>query len=676
MRSARYVLALVVVVSLALGVSAATAAAPAMWEDFADNPVVAPGKAYYPDVLYSQTRFDGNGQGVPYKMYYNDGGYDIWLAYSENGEEWTRFGSSPVVTGLGHPQVAYDASHFGDDAGDLIQASFSETYTVAPYYKMWAWDTGSGSRIMFAYSADGEAWHTNYPRDVCPRDEPGWLNPGSPVYDLEVLYDGNSGTYRGWADNNGRLYNVSSSDGTTWALNAVTPVAVDLGGVGTWDNTSLSRASVIKASATEWYMWYGGAGIYDGNVSGGGGNMGIGLATSTDGIVWAKAPGNPIVSLGGTGTFSGRGPVGSWHENRNYAMSVIYDPGFFDVRRGDATQFKMWRSGKSATGTYTIGFAQGDPGIIPRAHELFGDDRYATAVEVSKDVYYYGADTVVIATGRNWPDALGGTALAGAYDGPILLVRTDSLPDAVKAEITRLGATKAFILGGSGAVSEGVKKEIDDMGLTVTRLGGATRYETAELVAEETISKLKSGDGYDGTAFAATGRLFPDALSASPLAASQGWPIYLVRTSTGAPIIEMNAQGVTDVLILGGTGAVSSAHEQSLKTAFGYENVDRLGGADRYATSVDVATYGVDNAGLQWNWFALATGQLFPDALSGAMAPATEGSVIMLTRTSSLPPTVGTKIAEEGASIRHVFFIGGTGAISQGVRDDVAALLP
>ncbi len=353
-------------------------------------------------------------------------------------------------------------------------------------------------------------------------------------------------------------------------------------------------------------------------------------------------------------------------------MSVIYDPGLFDVRRGDAALLKMWRSGRSTTGTYSVGFAQN--GVTWRFHELYGIDRYATAVEVSKDVFYREADTVVIATGRNWPDALGGTVLAGAYDAPILLVRTLSLPDAVKAEIERLGATQAFVLGDVGAVSQAVADEVAATGLSVTRIGGPTRYETDVKVAEATIDKL--GAAYDGKAFVATGLLFPDALSASPLAYSQGWPVYLSSVLAGPPIDDMVDQGVTDVVVLGNEGAVSASYEQALKDAFGEGHVTRIGGDDRYATSVKIAEYGVDQAGLSWNWMALATGELFPDALSGGVAPATEGSVMLLTRSTSLPPAVASRVADNSASIRHVFLIGGTGAISQDVRDELGALLP
>jgi len=54
---------------------------------------------------------------------------------------------------------------------------------------------------------------------------------------------------------------------------------------------------------------------------------------------------------------------------------------------------------------------------------IAGANRYATAVAVSKKAFPAGADAVVIATGENWPDALGGSALAGALGGPILLTR-------------------------------------------------------------------------------------------------------------------------------------------------------------------------------------------------------------------------------------------------------------
>ncbi|MDP2232889.1 MAG: cell wall-binding repeat-containing protein, partial [Actinomycetota bacterium] len=99
----------------------------------------------------------------------------------------------------------------------------------------------------------------------------------------------------------------------------------------------------------------------------------------------------------------------------------------------------------------------------PGVQRIAGADRYLTAIANSKMAYRGGADAVVIATGTNWPDALGGSALAGALDGPLLLTTTSDLPDAVAAEIRRLGATKAYVLGGPGAVGPGVEVELKSM---------------------------------------------------------------------------------------------------------------------------------------------------------------------------------------------------------------------
>ena len=279
---------------------------------------------------------------------------------------------------------------------------------------------------------------------------------------------------------------------------------------------------------------------------------------------------------------------------------------------------------------------------------------------------------MIIATGLNWPDALAGGALGGAYDAPILLV-TEIVPSGVKTEISRLGARNAIVLGGEGAVPSGVVEELLGMKMTVTRLGGVSRYETAKLIAERVVGKL--GGAFDGTAFAATGANFPDALAATPLAASKVWPIYLVHPSAGAPIAQMQADGVTDALITGGTGAVSQAAQAQLEAAFGSASIERLDGADRYATAVAVATYGVNEAGLAWDWLAIATGQNFPDGLTGGLVPARKSSVLLLTRTDSLPAVTANTLDAQADWIADVYFLGGTGAISHKTRNEVAATL-
>ncbi len=189
---------------------------------------------------------------------------------------------------------------------------------------------------------------------------------------------------------------------------------------------------------------------------------------------------------------------------------------------------------------------------------IAGTNRYATAIAASKEAYPSGAGTVVIATGENWPDALGGSALAGTVEGPLLLTKPGELPAAVVAEITRLNATNAYILGGTAAVTQAVEDALNaKLSGTVTRIAGTSRYGTANKIADEVI-RLQ-GSKFAGGAFIATGDNFPDALGASPLAASTGAPILLTK-SGGTPYLPSK---VDSAVILGGEAAVTPVTEAS-----------------------------------------------------------------------------------------------------------------
>ncbi len=296
---------------------------------------------------------------------------------------------------------------------------------------------------------------------------------------------------------------------------------------------------------------------------------------------------------------------------------------------------------------------------------IAGTTRYTTAVEASKHAYESGAATVIVATGVNWPDALGGAALAGAVDGPLLLTTKDAVPSAVLDEIDRLGATDAYILGGEGAVSKAVEDTLDSkLSGTVTRLWGANRYGTADAVADEVIEL--AGASFSGNAYIATGANFPDALGASPLAASSVTPILLAPID-GTPHIPAE---VDSAVILGGEGAVTAKTEADVKATLGAANVDRIGGADRYETAAMIAEHGVAE-GMHWDGVGIATGAAFPDALSGGAMLGSIDSVLLLTPPTTLASAAQERLADNKDAIDTVHYIGGTGAVSQGVRDEV-----
>lgn len=90
-----------------------------------------------------------------------------------------------------------------------------------------------------------------------------------------------------------------------------------------------------------------------------------------------------------------------------------------------------------------------------------GPSRFDTAValaEAAGDV----PDTVVLATGSTFPDALSGAGHAAQRGAPVLLVG-DSVPDAVRAYLAAHADVidRIFVLGGEAAVPEDVAEEVE-----------------------------------------------------------------------------------------------------------------------------------------------------------------------------------------------------------------------
>jgi putative cell wall-binding protein len=85
-----------------------------------------------------------------------------------------------------------------------------------------------------------------------------------------------------------------------------------------------------------------------------------------------------------------------------------------------------------------------------------GSDRYSTAALLSAHAFAPGVPAVYLATGQNFPDALGAGAAAGAWEGPLLLVRPDGLPAETAAELARLHPARIVVVGTSDVVADDV----------------------------------------------------------------------------------------------------------------------------------------------------------------------------------------------------------------------------
>lgn len=70
------------------------------------------------------------------------------------------------------------------------------------------------------------------------------------------------------------------------------------------------------------------------------------------------------------------------------------------------------------------------------------------------------AETVYVASGANWPDALAGGAKAGSDHEPLLLTRPDRVPPVIMSALERLDPDRVVVLGGTSAVQESVLDEL------------------------------------------------------------------------------------------------------------------------------------------------------------------------------------------------------------------------
>ena len=84
----------------------------------------------------------------------------------------------------------------------------------------------------------------------------------------------------------------------------------------------------------------------------------------------------------------------------------------------------------------------------------FPNDRYGTAAALAEQAFPGGASTVYVASGANFPDALGAGAAAGKALGPVLLVSPTAIPPVIAHELTALAPSTIYVVGGTASVSE------------------------------------------------------------------------------------------------------------------------------------------------------------------------------------------------------------------------------
>ena len=168
---------------------------------------------------------------------------------------------------------------------------------------------------------------------------------------------------------------------------------------------------------------------------------------------------------------------------------------------------------------------------------LFGATRTETAIEIAESEFPDATEAFLARSSAEgddptqaFADSLAGGAWAAALGVPVLFTTTSSLTGTTAEFLADSQIQRVTILGGLAAVSAEVEEELEDLGIEVERIDGATRFDTAVLIAiargfdshdESDVSLLV--DGQLGTAWA-------DGFAAAVLSA-RGFPVLLANAA-------------------------------------------------------------------------------------------------------------------------------------------------
>ena len=196
-----------------------------------------------------------------------------------------------------------------------------------------------------------------------------------------------------------------------------------------------------------------------------------------------------------------------------------------------------------------------------------------------------------------------------------------------------------------------------DLGFSVERLTGSNRYATAADISREFF-----GPGV-AVAVIATGANFPDGLAAGPAADQLGGPVlFVTRDSVPAPTrTELLRLKPQRIVVVGGTGVISSAVRSELDTLTAGP-ATRVYGSGRYETAAEVSKHAFPGgASIAY----LATGENFPDALTGGAAAGIQGAPMLLTPSTTL--SAATKAELVRLDPDRIMVLGGTASVSAAV---------
>lgn len=202
-----------------------------------------------------------------------------------------------------------------------------------------------------------------------------------------------------------------------------------------------------------------------------------------------------------------------------------------------------------------------------------GADRYGTSSAAAEQ--YAPGDmrgeglTAFVASGDVFADALVAGPIAARGRHPVLLTPPTELHTSVADYLESASIEHVVLMGGTAALADAVQNAVADLGVSVTRLAGTSRYDTAVKTAEMVADRYRDTAGapcFAGSTIGlARARVPFDAFSAASLLARLCAPLLLadpaqVPADTAAYIdAARDSHETIDLRVFGGDAAVSQA---------------------------------------------------------------------------------------------------------------------
>ena len=220
--------------------------------------------------------------------------------------------------------------------------------------------------------------------------------------------------------------------------------------------------------------------------------------------------------------------------------------------------------------------------------QLQGNDRYDTAVSISKEGWKDGSNTVILTNGYSVVDGVTATPLATSNNAPILLAEKGKIPDVTKTELKRLNPNKVIVIGGQGVVYDNVLKEVNTVipNATTKRIGGIDRYQTSLLIAKEISAIVPTHRVYVTSGYGEA-----DSLSIASKAGEEKQPIILAQKESISNDIYnwLKSKNLTDAYFIGGSQVLTDTVIQKVNTVTSNSVLNnRVYGSDRQETNAKV----------------------------------------------------------------------------------------